>query len=212
MGKVEENSFRRKIKKSSSSQELNEIADQICSNWDEWPRSLYFDMKNRILQGSFLSEQCLVKLILLSKSRTLYNYRTVFSIDSQITLMTAGLPDIDLEKKIAEYTAENLRKQNYGSIDISLKALRDFGSLASLTILEVAQFDISTNLQIEKMNKKLFGEPNLDNLNFEGITVYSKKLTSSLNIRLADLLKEAIESIRKRNKSFESMSFDWSTL
>lgn len=212
MQKVEESSLRRKINVSCSSEELNEIAGKICSNWGSWPMSLFFDLKHRILKGLIISEECLVDLIIISKSRPLYLSKHYFSIDSQIRLMQSGLPDINLERKIAQNTAENLRKRHYGSIETSLKALRDFGTMASLTILEVAEFDIRPNIQVEKINSELFGEPNIEDLHFDGLGVYSQKLTTSLNVRLAVLLREAIVSIKERDQNIESLTFSWSTL
>ena len=84
MQKVEESSLRRKINVSCSSEELNEIAGKICSNWGSWPMSLFFDLKHRILKGLIISEECLVDLIIISKSRPLYLSKQYFSIDRSI--------------------------------------------------------------------------------------------------------------------------------
>ena len=212
MQKIEESSLRMIINTSRSIDELDKISRKICDNWGSWPMSLFFDLKHRILKGQYISEECLVDLIIVSRSKTLYFSKNNFSIDSQIKLMKSGLPDINLERKIAQNAADNLRKRYYGSIEISLKALRDFGTRASLTILEIAEFDMRSNIQVEKIKCKLFGAPNIEKLHLDGLDVYSKKLTSSLNVHLAVILKEAILAIKKRDHNFEFAKFNWSTL
>ena len=209
---MEESWLRLTINTSRSIEELDDISRRICGNWGSWPLSLFFDLKHRILKGQYISEECLVDLIILSRSKTLYFSKDYFSIDSQIKLMKSGLPDINLERKIAQNAADNLRKRYYGSIEISLKALRDFGTKASLSILEVAEFDMRSNIQVEKIKCELFGTPNIEKLHFDGLDVYSKKLTSSLNVRLGDLLKEAIVAIKERDQNFEFATLNWSTL
>ena len=112
MHRIQTNSLRRKITTCRNSQ-LSEVAQEICDNWESWPISLFFDIKHRILHGAIIAEEWHVKLIVLSRSLTLYQKRSFFSTDSQLQLLRAGIPDVKIELKVAETVAEDLRKSDY---------------------------------------------------------------------------------------------------
>ena len=211
MHRIQENSLRRKIKTCRNS-ELSEVAQEICDNWGSWPISLFFDLKHRVLYGSIITEEWHVKLVVLSRSLTLYQKGFFSSTDSQLQLLRAGIPDVKIELKVAETVADNLRKNSYGHIESSLKTLRDFGSLACLDILEVADYDIYCSIQVDKIDSQLFGKVSNADFLCDSYDIPVRRMVSSLNLHLAGLLKETIVSIKNRNTTHELMSINWSTL
>jgi hypothetical protein len=93
-----------------------------------------------------------------------------------------------------------------------LKTLRDYGSIASLKFLEVAAYETYSDTQVHKISISLFGESSTSDALPMDFDAWSKKMVSTINVQLADLLKDTIDEIRIRNASHDSRWCDWSTL
>jgi len=208
--KVQTDSLRMRIARASS-HELVEITRGMIDEWDKWPIAIFFDIKQRILAGFPMPEDLHADLVVLSKSLTLYQARS-FNNQSWLKFLKEGIPDEDIELKLAEHVAGEIVNNRYGSIKECLKTLRDYGSIASLKFLEVAAYETYSDTQVHKISISLFGEASTSDALPMDFDVWSKKMMSTVNVQLANLLKDTIEEIRFRNARHDSRWCDWSTL
>ena len=208
--KVQTDSLRMRIARASSN-ELIEITRVMIDEWGKWPIAIFFDIKQRILAGFHMPEDLHADLVVLSKSLTLYQARS-FNNQSWLKFLKEGIPDEDIELKLAEHVAGEIVNNRYGSIKECLKTLRDYGSIASLKFLEVAAYETYSDTQVHKISISLFGEASTSDALPMDFDVWSKKMMSTVNVQLANLLKDTIEEIRFRNARHDSRWCDWSTL
>jgi hypothetical protein len=208
--KVQTESLRMLIARASS-YELTEITRRMIDEWDKWPIGVFFDLKHKILAGFPMPEDLHADLVVLSKSLTLYQARN-FNNQSWLKFLKEGIPDKDIELKLAEYVAGEIINNRYGSIKECLKTLRDYGSIASLKFLEVAAYETYSDTQVHKISISLFGESSTSDALPMDFDAWSKKMVSTINVQLADLLKDTIDEIRIRNASHDFRWCDWSTL
>ena len=211
MHRIETNSIRREIK-TGKHDCVAQIAKRMIAEWNELPLVFFFDLKQRILNGLMLEEDLHVGLIVHSKSLTLYQNRSYYSNQGKQEFLKAGIPDKNIEIKLAEVVADDLRANRLGNIRNLLETLRDYGSLACLNILEVVDYDISTRIQVAQIKNQLFGGVSIKDPSPKDFVTYAKKYTTTVNLMLARLLKDSIREIRNRDASPESMSCPWSTL
>ena len=210
--KVQTESLRMRIA-SASSHELTELTKRIIEEWDKCPIEIFFDIKQKVLVGFHIPEELHADLVVLSKSLTLYQARN-FSNQSWLKFLKAGIPDKDIELNLAKSVMDELtaRSRRYGSIRRCLTLLRDFGSTATLKFLEVAMYETYSNSQVDKLVVSLFGKSSTTDPIPENMYAWRRKIESTVNVQIADLLKKTIDQIRIRNASYDSRWCNWSTL
>ena len=103
-------------------------------------------------------------------------------------------------------------KNNYGYIEVSLKRLRDCATLASLEILEVLNWNLYARTQVEKIESHFIDLSVARDDNLKDVRALTKQLTINVNIKLVNLLKETIASIKERDSNYGPLAFIWSSL
>ncbi len=208
---LEVQSLIRHIKKSNSL-ELSEITEMVILEWESLPLAVYFTLKQRFLNGTYIPEQLAAQLIVKSMSKTLYESMHFSGVDAQLTLFKGGVPDHSIEKNLSEKVSSDIRAEHYGSNELILDALKHYGSTACLSVLTVLEYDTKISNQVDRINLEIVDANNLTLLNRHNLDHYAKRITSKLNLKLGSLLSEAILEIQNRGDSWSENVRDWKTI
>jgi len=206
---IEIRSLKRKIRKTN---DLLPQIDSMLENWDEWPLGLYFAIKNRLLNGYIVDDTTYAKIVCCSRSKTLYEARGFFSMNSLHRLLKAGIPDHSIEERISE----NVELEFYASysthLNESLSSLASYGSLEALEILEIIAYDNAPAHQVVKLKQGLWTETDCLAPNNQDYTIQFEAISTSLKIKYYSNLLEAIRKIKARNSHPRDMFMPWRTI
>ena len=207
---IEIRSLKRKIQ---TAKNLLPIIETMLKHWHEWPVELYFEIKNRLLNGHVIAEPTYSKIVCASRSRTLYEARGYcYSMSSLHGLLEAGIPDRAIERQICK----NVEKEFYASystyLSESLSSLASYGSVESLEVLEVIAYDSAPAHQVSKLKQSILIDVEAWATGDEDYWIHFEQLSAGLRVKYYNKLRDTIQKIKTRNAQLGDNFAPWSTI
>jgi hypothetical protein len=206
---IEIRSLKRKIRKTK---DILPLIKLMLKDWDKWPLSLYFEIKNRLLNGYVLDDTTYAEIVCCSRSRTLYEARGFYSMSSLHRLLEVGIPDDSIEERICENIEQEFNARYSTNLNQSLSSLASYGSLEALEILEIIAYDNAPAHQVVKLKQGLWTETDCLAPNNQDYTIQFEAISTSLKIKYYSNLLEAIRKIKARNFHPRDMFRPWRTI
>lgn len=200
VGRIE--SLKRQLKRSKNPLELDEVVKELLQVQEGCPKVLIDVLREKILQGMLPTQTILVAAVVAWKDKQLYEASKshIFDEHELCSLLKAGIPDADIERRLCSCLDEN----HDGDMTWSLRrvsiveALRDAGSIECLETLQAMEYDHDGRYKTASLVLSNGGDsPNsIDPFDFEK---QLKSAQNKIDFNFGELLRQSISRVRTRN-------------
>ena len=195
-------SLKRKIGKADNSK-LEEIAEELISEGAQTPKEVIDALTQRLRDGAILGSLTMGKLIVLFRDRDLYQIphtKAMFlgNVEVLVDLLRSKIPHSEIEEHLCDRLVHDFEENSFGSRQIVLEALRDFGSIKCLDTLEMIDYDFHGRFNTSKY---VIDAINANEPNRQGGISNKKFLDRAkhrANVMLGNLLEDAISAVSER--------------
>ena len=204
--KIEDHSMYLKLRSVKKVTEFEELATEVLDR----PSDIHphiSELIGEILKDSdYINPKLAIDFIIKTGDQALYaDFRTSsqlrFNIDALIRLLKVPIPDEAIETRLTEILYERFQTKDWVYSIAILKALRDAGSINSLTLLKVLDYDFSAEFQVAKLKSRLQisapGPLTLDDTYC--FNAYADHVNNQVVKKVGKLIQEAISRVSSRN-------------
>ena len=188
------------IQRKISLGKLRDVVDEILSIDEPLPEELIRSIRDSLAAGTILDGWSLGKLVMRTRDRGIFqaaSVRTMVMGNFEVlcNLLRAGIPAKEIEERLCNELAHDFDRNHYGRRQFMLEALRDYGTINSLDVLEAIDYDFSARQKVAETVV-----PGLSGVQPAPTKEYAQKIEMETDIFLGKLLKETIGAIRQRNE------------
>ena len=203
--KIKDRSLYMRLRSIKQMDKFESFAKEIIAEPTEIHPVISQFMADIMAKSSYISPNLAIEFIIKVGDKAFYtNYRKSsgfrFNTEGLIRLLSVAVPDEAIEARLGEMLYERLNAKDWVRTIQILKALKDYGSLTCLPVLEVLDYDFSVEFQVAKVKSNLMVAPNSlttnSDLYFEA---WASNINSKVVIKVAKLLKETIKNIKARD-------------
>jgi len=180
--------------------EVRQVIDELIrSEPSEFPEEILSDLLNIFSSHEefYLGFDVAMALVLKTHDERIYRAvkkrSSIFqNPDTLCRLLQVGIPDFRIEQKIADYVLRT-RLEPTGMVEMSLKALREHGSIDVLDTLLAIEFEFFSEYKLAQILK-------------ESETSWAEGVVRDYKIQIGDLLRDTIRAVRERQSKARN---DW---
>jgi len=195
--------LKRKIKNADSST-MVKIVHPLLDQKEEIPAEVIQALRDRIQQGVYLDSFVMADLIVRSKDYDLYQIphtkaMTLGNVDALIKLLSAEIPDGEIEERLCADLERRIDGNDPVWRKYIVEALRDFGSIECLELLEAIDYEFDPKFKTASIITKALDATSTIGVP-EDFRKWGARITSEVDLAFGELVKEAIISVRDRNR------------
>lgn len=180
--------------------EVRQVIDELIrSEPCEFPEEILSDLLDIFSSHEefYLGFDVAIALVLKTYDERIYRAvkrrSSIFQTpDTLCKLLQAGIPDSKIEQKIVDYVL-GTRLEPTGMVEMSLKVLREHGSIDVLDTLLAIEFEFFSEYKIAQILK-------------ESETFWAEGVVRDHKIQIGDLLRDTIRAVRERQSQARN---DW---